>query len=174
MSIRNNSTVVYRPDYYEEGVHTLLIQGAGGTEITEIDSMGFISGENFKPEIQNPAHDELIPTGVGYTVDWLFGDAPEVETVAMVVYEEDNPESLVYREISTSPQTTNSFFIPGTTFSVGLYYRIVVFTLDAPIDYSTIDSFESYEFDDLPFQVAKYLNERITGFTYHERRIQGN
>lgn len=171
-NVHDASVDFFRPGYVETGDYSLILEDTKGTALTSYDSIDFLSDPTFTPEITAPPNDD-DPLSDGSPVDWISGNAPEVVTVGIILYDETQPEVLVHTEVSYSPQTTSQFIIPGGSIDPLEWYRVIIFTTDAMVTEKEIRNFESYRAIDLPYQAAKHVDETITIFAYYERRADG-
>ena len=172
-NVHDTSADFFRPGYVETGDYSLILEDTKGTALTSYDSIDFLSDPTFTPEITDPPNDDDFLSDLS-PVDWISGHAPEVVTVGIILYKENNPEALVHTEVSYTPQTTSQFIIPGGSIDPGEWYRVIIFTTDCMVTVEEIGNFESYRAIDLPYQAAKYVDGNITIFAYYERRVDGN
>ncbi len=171
-NVHTPSVDFFRPGYVETGDYSLTLEDTNGTAVTSYDSIDFLSDPAFTPEITAPPNDD-DPLSAGSPVDWISGNAPEVVTVGIILYEETQPEVLIHAEVSYTPQTTSQFIIPAGSIDPSEWYRVIIFTTDARVTENEIGNFESYRAIDLPYQAAKHIDENITIFAYYERRADG-
>ena len=173
-NVHDSSMDFFRPEYRETGDFSLVIEDVHGNSLIGNDSLDFLSDDTFFPVITTPPDDfQQFNVLANNPVMWNNGNAPEAKTVGILVYLENQPENLLYRDISLDPQGMSSFTVPAGELPVG-YHRVIIFTLDIPIDdISILDDFDNYRAVELPYQFAKHFDANITGVAYFERRVEG-
>lgn len=167
MSVQDGYIHVVRRTELLQGNCSLKIEDINGASRAAADTIAFVPGIDFIPVITSHFDGGNIADGA--TVSGTLGDYPELETVAIVVFDETTPEAPSYTDAAYSPGLAFSFSpvslpVPGT-------YRVIVITTDIYLDIAELDALDNYEAGALPVQTAFQADENITVFAYHEIRV---
>jgi hypothetical protein len=172
MNVHNDSLHSGRGNYGEAGNYILEMTDLNEVNVEEADTITLLPTEDFRPVITS--HSDGGTVSIGQNITWDFGNSPEVETVAVVVFDESSPETRVYSNYAYAPGLPVSFGPIAAGIAPGPYYSIIVMTFDVRMDSAEFQNFDTYEAWSLPEQAVKHITENISAFAYYEVRVQGS
>jgi hypothetical protein len=167
MSVQDSYIDVVRRSELLEGNCSLEVTDINGASRAAADTITFVPGTDFIPVITSHTDGGNIIDGAIVSGDLV--DYPELETVAIVVFDETTPETTVFSDVAYSPGLAFTFG-PLPALAAG-DYRVIVITTDIHLDITELDAIDNYEAGGLPIQTAFHAGENINVFAYHEIRV---
>ncbi len=167
MSVQDSYIDVVRRTELLEGNCTLEVKDINGVSKAAADTIGFRPDTDFIPVITSHTDEGNIIGGE--TVSGDLVDYPELETVAIVVFDETTPETTVFSDVAYSPGSAFTFG-PLPALAAG-YYRVIVITTDIHLELTELNALDNYESGGLPIQTAFHAGENMDVFAYHEIRV---
>lgn len=158
----------------ESGSYLLTLEDENGSVLRGEDAVNITVSTEFLPQIINPIDGGTVP-GIGtWNADWQFGNVPEVRSIAVVIYEQNNGDTPVFTAVIGDPQSIQSVSIPDSACTTGLGYEIIVAAFDTYMTESELNSLKRYHHNDFFRQIAEHLETEISAAALHVVSFTGS